>query len=215
MGDFFNGNFPDKVNLLKSVLPYCMLADGLHYRQTSGIRINTSSIDDLNVKLSKSFTEDEKFSTAIFTEPLSRAQNYFEIEIMDEGIGCLFSVGVGSRTYPFTALPGWITGSFGYHADGNLFIEQGDTPIQVPKCAKGDRMGCGVDFASWMDGHVHIWFTKNEKLVYNPEKIVITESTAFHPLISVGNLGEIAYYKNHNQQNLPDTSSKSAIIPKT
>ena len=119
----------------------------------------------------------------------------------------MFAVGIGPRAQPSNVMPGWIEGSYGYHADGKIFIEQGDVPIKGPRCGKGDRMGCGVDFSTAAEGYVQVWFTKNHRLACLPEKITIQSNMNLYPFVSVGTSGEDMQHHTYERQGIPDKTS--------
>ena len=186
----------------------------IQYRMSSGVTITDQTLR--NTRALSACCDDEAFSTVIAVMPLNDHQNYFEVEITNEGNNSIFAVGFGPLKCPFNTMPGWIEGSIGYHADGNIFIEQGDVPIKGPRCGKGDRMGCGVDFSTAAEGYVQVWFTKNGRLAWWPEKVQANPKVAFQPLISVGNSGEVVHHFDHNQlqQEIPDISSLLHYVSK-
>jgi hypothetical protein len=54
-------------------------------------------------------------------------------------------------------MPGWDSGSWGYHGDdGRLFSEDGRGTPFGPTYGTGDTIGCGIDFQK-----KEISFTKN------------------------------------------------------
>jgi hypothetical protein len=179
----------------------------IRYRRQSKISILRTSKQDGSATLASAFLEEEAFSTVIFMNPLSEERNFFEVEITAEGANGVFAVGIGPKKYPLTVMPGWIEDSFGYHANGNLFIEQGDTPIKGPRCTKGDHMGCGLDFSTVEEGYVQVWFTKNGRLACWPEKVPFHAKLALYPIISVGSSGEVVHYCAHGKQAIPDVST--------
>jgi hypothetical protein len=176
----------------------------IQYKRPSAISVVLS---ESTSNLAKASLEDEPFSTTVIMNPLIGRRNFFEVEITDAGAKCMFAIGVGPRNFPLTVMPGWLEGSFGYHSNGKLFIEQGNTPINGPKCTQGDRMGCGLDFSTANEGFVKVWFTKNGKLACWPEKILYHPKLALHPIITVGSSGEIVHYCNHSFKDIPDAKS--------
>ena len=179
----------------------------IKYKSSPGVNIKRPSMIDGTVTLASAFLEDEEFSTVVFMNPLTKTRNFFEVEITNEGSSCVFAVGVGPKRYPTTIMPGWMEGSFGYHANGNLFIEQGDAPIKGPRGRKGDHMGCGLDFSTIEEGYIQVWFTKNGRLACWPESVPCQTGFALYPLISVGSSGEVVHYCAHKKEDIPDIAS--------
>ena len=147
------------------------------------------------------------FNNVSFPNPFDERQNFLEIEITNEGTDCVFAVGICPKAQPSDVMPGWIEGSYGYHADGNIFIERGDVPIKGPRCGKGDHMGCGLDFSTMEEGYVQVWFTKNHRLACLPEKISIQSNMSLYPLVSVGTSGEVMQHHTYEEQGIPDKTS--------
>ena len=80
---------------------------------------------------------------------ISPTNHYFELEIMDSGVGGAIAIGLAKTTYPLNRHPGWNPGAVGYHADdGKMFKEKGIGEDFGPLCTAGDTMGCGVKFTS-------------------------------------------------------------------
>ena len=117
-------------------------------------------------------------------EALNLEWNYFEVKILRTVRAGEIAIGAGRKDYPLHRMPGWNRGSIGYHADdGGLFHESGFPLLHGPTCTVGDRMGCGVDFTSSEDGHVHVWFTKNDQMVISPQKVKLPDDSNLYPLI--------------------------------
>lgn len=138
-------------------------------------------------------------------EPLSPLLNYYEIEILENGDESAIGVGAGTNRYPARAMPGWERSSIGYHADdGKLYHERGFGREFGPKCTKGDRMGCGLQFSG--DGDiscVSVFFTKNGSLVGSIERMQ-RPLNGFYPLIGLHSVGEKIRYLGHWRKH-PDT----------
>ena len=177
-------------------------------RYRSRQSINTRPSIDGSATLASALLADEAFNTVVYMSSLTPTQNYFDVEITAQGTNGIFAVGVGPRQYPLKSMPGWIEDSFGYHASGKVFIEQGDIPMKGPKCREGDRMGCGLDFSTAKDGFVKLWFTKNGRLACWPEKILYHPKLSLHPIITVGSSGEVIHYSKYSLQDSPDTESQ-------
>ena len=128
-------------------------------------------------------------------EAMNSECNYFEVKIMHRvGAGEL-AIGVGHKDYPLYRMPGWDDNSIGYHADdGGLYHERGFPLLHGPTCTVGDRMGCGVDFTLSEDGHVRVWFTKNDQMVINPHTVKLPDDSGLYPLICMKWSGQQVRY---------------------
>ena len=81
--------------------------------------------------------------------PINSTNHYFELEILDAGVGGSIAIGLAKLTYPLHRHPGWNPGAVGYHADdGKMFKERGVGMDFGPTCTTGDIMGCGVRFTT-------------------------------------------------------------------
>ena len=128
-------------------------------------------------------------------EALSSELNYFEVKIMHTVRTGEIAIGAGRKDYPLHRMPGWNRGSIGYHADdGGLFHESGFPLLHGPTCTVGDRMGCGVDFTPCEDGHVHVWFTKNDQMVIRPRKVKLPDDSNLYPLMCMKYSGQQIQY---------------------
>ena len=90
-----------------------------------------------------------------------------------------------------------------YH-DGKLYHEREFGREFGPKCTKGDRMGCGLQFSG--DGDlscVNVFFTKNGCIVGSIERMQ-HPLHGFYPLIGLHSVGEKVRYLGHWRR-LPDT----------
>lgn len=84
--------------------------------------------------------------------PINSTNHYFELEILDAGVGGSIAIGLAKLTYPLHRHPGWNPGAVGYHADdGKMFKERGVGMDFGPTCTTGDIMGCGVRFTTLDD----------------------------------------------------------------
>lgn len=146
-------------------------------------------------------------------QAMCREWNYFEVTLTETvGTGEI-AIGIGHEKYNLSNMPGWQDGSIGYHADdGGLFHEQGFAQLHGPTCTIGDRMGCGVDFSPFADGHVRVWFTKNDRLVFNPQtlELPVNSGSKFYPLICMQASGQEVRYMGHWQK-APPTEDDSKL----
>lgn len=133
-----------------------------------------------------------------FLEPLSPMLNYYEYEILDQGVEASIGIGVGHRDYPMARMPGWNRNSIGYHADdGKLYHENGSGVEFGPTCTKGDIMGCGIDFSGDDgSGYLTVFFTKNDKQVGDHVRMR-RPPYGLYPLIGLNSRGERVKYLGH------------------
>lgn len=135
---------------------------------------------DVSIKI-----EEQPRMCTMKDEPLSKDNNYFEIELIqdpEDGDG----IGIVLKTDQLPHKPGWQNGSIGYHAqNGGLYNQYPTTEIYSATCKKGDRMGCGIDYTAEKDGYIFVWFTKNDDVVSYPQKLDFPplSKPVFHPLI--------------------------------
>lgn len=126
--------------------------------------------------------------------------NYFEVLITRTVEAGEIGIGLGHNNYALSKMPGWGNHSIGYHADdGGLYHENGVAQLHGPTCMIGDRMGCGVDFTPTADGHVRVWFTKNDQVVFYPETLdlPVNSESKFYPLICMRGSGQQVQYLGH------------------
>lgn len=144
-------------------------------------------------------------------QAMSKEWNYFEVTITDTVEDGAIAIGIGHEKYLLSDMPGWDVGSIGYHSDdGGLFQEDGFPKQHGLTCSIGDKMGCGVDFAPSADGHVRVWFTKNDQVVFHPQTLEFPVNTApkFYPLIGMQASGQKVQYMGHWQK-APPTENDS------
>ena len=136
--------------------------------------------------------------TVRILEPMNSTLNYFEYKIISRGAECEIGIGVGEADYPLDRMPGWNQNGVGYHADdGHLYYQRGYGRAFGPLCTVGDRMGCGIDFASEDSmGNIKVFFTKNGKQVGDLVRIK-KPPTGLYPLVGMCSKGEQVQYLGH------------------
>ena len=149
-------------------------------------------------------------------QAINEKWNYFEVEITHSVEDGEIGIGLGHKNYPLSNMPGWGNHSIGYHADdGGLYHDCGVPQLFGPTCTTGDRMGCGVDFSPREDGHVNVWFTKNDKVVFYPQTVdlPVDSESKFYPLICMQGTGQEVQYVGHQQRQHPSENvGKSTVI---
>ena len=149
-------------------------------------------------------------------QAMSPEWNYFEVTLTSTHKDGAIGIGIGHERYQLSSMPGWDAGSIGYHSDdGGLFHEAGFPKLRRLTCTTGDRMGCGVDFSPSDDGHVRVWFTKNDEMVIKPRvvELPVRPSPKLYPLICMRRPGQKAEYMGHWQKPLPtEDESKLTVL---
>uniref|UniRef100_A0AAX7U136 B30.2/SPRY domain-containing protein n=1 Tax=Astatotilapia calliptera TaxID=8154 RepID=A0AAX7U136_ASTCA len=121
--------------------------------------------------------------------PLSKGNCYFEVTIVDTGVRGTIGVGLVPKFYRLDHQPGWLPYSVAYHADnGKLYNGTGIGKQFGPKCARGDRMGCGIHSENIEAGITTVFFTKNGKEVGSVEVPVSAEG--LFPAVGMHSMGE-------------------------
>ncbi|KAL2026979.1 hypothetical protein VTO58DRAFT_111070 [Aureobasidium pullulans] len=90
--------------------------------------------------------------------PATAKNFYFEFEIIRGGQKGLIGIGLCREESRIVGMPGWDSGSWGYHGDdGKLFSQDDSSSVGVAETyGNGDVIGCGIS----IDTSV-IYFTKN------------------------------------------------------
>ncbi|KAF0356169.1 SPRY-domain-containing protein [Gigaspora margarita] len=82
---------------------------------------------------------------------------YFEMTIINRGDRGFIGIGLSKPGTPLDRMPGWGTGTIGYHGDnGRLYYERERGVNFGPLYTTGETVGCGINF---FDNE--IFFTKN------------------------------------------------------
>ena len=90
------------------------------------------------------------------------ANNTFEVKIMNPGDHCFIALGVCSKSYLPSNLPGWEENSVGFHADNGLIMQSslGEQQTSHP-CHKGDVVRCTLEPVDNSDKRVSVVFHRN------------------------------------------------------
>jgi len=141
--------------------------------------------------------------------PLTASRPFFEVTILDKcsmrperaagGSGASSSLGIVIglclARYPPDLLPGWGSGSVGYHCgEGTVFVGRPRGVAFGPVCDVGDRVGCGVRWTqppSSGKSQGLVYFTKNGREVGPPLGVLPAEEIGnFFPAIGLQYPGE-------------------------
>lgn len=94
--------------------------------------------------------------------PLSKANGYFEVTVVDTGVRGTIAVGLVPNHYRLDHQPGWLPHSVAYHTDKGKLYNGNPVGQQFgPKCSRGDCIGCGIHFENTDTGAATVFFTKN------------------------------------------------------
>ena len=137
--------------------------------------------------------DDTTIGAVQLKRKISKEHPYFEVEVDDEGRECAIGIGLARADYPLSCLPGWRPGSIGYHCQDGCLFEGKDIgqPIGEP-VAKGDRIGCGIDYQHSTRDNALVYFTHDGKEVFKL-KWSVPESDVggvFYPTIGMSSKGE-------------------------
>ncbi|KAI7865077.1 hypothetical protein BDF14DRAFT_1828384 [Spinellus fusiger] len=110
---------------------------------------------------------------------------YFEVDIISRGEDGYIGIGFSGAHTQLDRLPGWDKGSWGYHGDdGNAFSGSGTGVFFGPRFTSGDKIGCGINFAS-----NSIFYTKNGTFLGTAFNDVDT-SLPLYPCVGLRTQGE-------------------------
>lgn len=131
----------------------------------------------------------EEVGCYVAGSPLSKGNCYFEVTIIDTGVRGTIAVGLVPKFYRLDHQPGWLPYSVAYHADNGKLYNGNPVGQQFgPKCACGDRIGCGIHFENIEAGVTTVFFTKNGKEVGSVEVPVSAEG--LFPAVGMHSMGE-------------------------
>ncbi|KAM8862541.1 SPRY domain-containing protein 3-like isoform 2-T3 [Spinachia spinachia] len=131
----------------------------------------------------------EEVGCYVAGRPLSKGNCYFEVTIVDTGVKGTIAVGLVPNFYRLDHQPGWLPHSVAYHADnGKLFNGNPIGEQFGPKCARGDRIGCGIHSENVEAGFTIVFFTKNGQEMGSVEVPVSAEG--LFPAVGMHSMGE-------------------------
>ncbi|XP_008292014.1 SPRY domain-containing protein 3 [Stegastes partitus] len=131
----------------------------------------------------------EEVGCYVAGHPLSKGNCYFEVTIVDTGVRGTIAVGLVPKFYRLDHQPGWLPYSVAYHADNGKLYNGNPVGQQFgPKCARGDRIGCGIHSENIEAGFTTVFFTKNGKEVGSVEVPVLAEG--LFPAVGMHSMGE-------------------------
>ena len=88
--------------------------------------------------------------------------NTFDIKIVNPGEHCFIALGVCSKSYSASDLPGWEENSVGFHTDNGLIMQSslGEQQTSHP-CRQGDVVRCSLEPVDNSDKRVSVVFHRN------------------------------------------------------
>ncbi|XP_076353032.1 SPRY domain-containing protein 3-like isoform X2 [Tachypleus tridentatus] len=142
-----------------------------------------------------SYVPDETDQVGVYVaaDSLSPENSYFEVEILDMGIGSGISVGLVTSRHSLQQHPGCAIQSIGYHTGrGRLIKGASKRSLCLPKCETGDKIGCGIKFekSSVQEKRqvVTVFFTRNGKEINSTS--APWPLSGLYPAVGVSSLGE-------------------------
>jgi hypothetical protein len=109
--------------------------------------------------------EDEECGVVQARQPVTPADNYIQVHVIESQKESAVAIGVAGRNYALDQMPGWQEGSIAFHLDdGNLFVQAGDPARFGPVCVQGDVVGCRVKFGPDGSPRSMTW-TRNGQLI--------------------------------------------------
>ncbi|XP_031700612.1 SPRY domain-containing protein 3-like isoform X1 [Anarrhichthys ocellatus] len=131
----------------------------------------------------------EEVGCYVAGHPLSKGNCYFEVTLADTGVRGTIAVGLVPKFYRLDHQPGWLPYSVAYHADNGKLYNGNPVGQQFgPKCARGDRIGCGIHSENIEAGFTIVFFTKNGNKVGSVEVPVSAEG--LFPAVGMHSMGE-------------------------
>ncbi|XP_032378069.1 SPRY domain-containing protein 3 [Etheostoma spectabile] len=131
----------------------------------------------------------EEVGCYVAGHPLSKGNCYFEVTIVDTGVRGTIAVGLVPKFYRLDHQPGWLPYSVAYHADNGKLYNGNPVGQQFgPKCARSDRIGCGIHSENIEAGLTTVFFTKNGKEVGSVE--VPASAEGLFPAVGMHSMGE-------------------------
>ncbi|XP_069382431.1 SPRY domain-containing protein 3 isoform X2 [Paralichthys olivaceus] len=131
----------------------------------------------------------EEVGCYVAGHPLSKGNCYFEVTIVDTGVRGTIAVGLVPKFYRLDHQPGWLPYSVAYHADNGKLYNGNPVGQQFgPKCARGDRIGCGIHSENTEADFSTVFFTKNGKEVGSVDVPVLAEG--LFPAVGMHSMGE-------------------------
>ncbi|XP_039656310.1 SPRY domain-containing protein 3 isoform X2 [Perca fluviatilis] len=131
----------------------------------------------------------EEVGCYVAGHPLSKGNCYFEVTIVDTGVRGTIAVGLVPKFYRLDHQPGWLPYSVAYHADNGKLYNGNPVGQQFgPKCARNDRIGCGIHSENIEAGLTTVFFTKNGKEVGSVE--VPASAEGLFPAVGMHSMGE-------------------------
>ncbi|MCJ1354083.1 MAG: hypothetical protein MMC33_004070 [Icmadophila ericetorum] len=137
---------------------------------------------------------------------------YFEVTIFETGSNSIVGIGLSRIDSPPLGMPGWKSGSWGYHGDdGNKFDQLGIGIRYSEPYGANDVVGCGINFHTG-----RVFFTKNG---YNLGTAFAGVSGMLFPVVGLGerrvrvylNFGQAAFKYNLEMHNWKSNDTAATL----
>ncbi|XP_022792235.1 short transient receptor potential channel 2-like [Stylophora pistillata] len=133
--------------------------------------------------------EPKEIHSAKFKSPFTPETPRFEVLIQETGERRIVALGVVHKSYDCHKMPGWYTGTVGYHVDDGKIFDTGchkhGREVEGAMAYRGDLIACEVDFGEASKGKITVFFTLNGKEVEH-SSMEYTSGKELFPFVSLG-----------------------------
>ena len=209
----FDGTISDPIAILNFPKLFPSLQKGLPFGFSRGKCNQLKMVFDLyTVKnLPRQVGAASSFPSQIIqaSQPLSPAQSYFELKVLDGGGTYIISCGLACYNYSLNSHPGWEVNSIALHLDdGNLFVNGSHSNVIVPPRHSGAFVGCGIRF-SVSGSLAEVFFTVNKRMVAC--KLVEVPQLGLYPTVGLRTGGGLVEVNIHAPDPYPLLCFKSEV----
>ncbi|CAH3162463.1 unnamed protein product [Pocillopora meandrina] len=130
--------------------------------------------------------------SAKFKSPFTPETPRFEVLIQETGERRIAALGAVHESYDCHKMPGWESGTVGYHVDDGKIFETGfhelGREVEGAMAYRGDLIACEVDFSGVLEGKVSVLFSLNGREVVR-SSVGYAEGNKLFPFVSLGSEG--------------------------
>ncbi|CAH3122218.1 unnamed protein product [Pocillopora meandrina] len=127
--------------------------------------------------------------SAKFKSPFTPETPRFEVLIQETGERRIVALGAVHELYDCHKMPGWYSGTVGYHIDDGKIFETGfhelGREVEGAMAYRGDLIACEIDFSGVPEGKVSVLFSLNGREVAR-SSVEYTEGNKLFPFVSLG-----------------------------
>ncbi|XP_066021550.1 uncharacterized protein [Pocillopora verrucosa] len=127
--------------------------------------------------------------SAKFKSPFTPETPRFEVLIQETGERRIVALGAVYESYDCHKMPGWYSGTVGYHIDDGKIFETGfhelGKEVEGAMAYRGDLIACEVDFSGVPEGKVSVLFSLNGRKIAR-SSVEYTEGNKLFPFVSLG-----------------------------